>query len=323
MAASEFALIDRYFAQQPWRRDVELGVGDDCALLRVPPGMNLAISMDTMVAGVHFPVDTPAFDIGYKLVAVNLSDLAAMGAEPAWATLAMTLPTADDTWLSQFCHGLHALSNEFGVQIVGGDTTHGPLTLTLQIHGFVPEGQALRRNGALPGDLIYVTGNLGDGALGLHCLLEGCSLPAQHRNYAISRLNRPTPRLAIGQAIRPFASSAIDISDGLVSDLGHILSASQVGADVVLARLPLSTAMKSALNMGAGMDLALAGGDDYELCFTCPLARRAELESAVAGIDCPISCIGEITAMAGLRLVDAQGNSSKPLVKGYEHFSTN
>lgn len=322
MALSEFALIARYFAAQPARDDVILGVGDDCALLSVPPGMQLAVSIDTMVAGVHFPLETHPTDIGHKLMAVNLSDLAAMGAQPAWATLALTLPSSDADWLEAFCTGLYGLAAHYQVQIVGGDTTHGPLALSLQIHGFVPAGQALRRSGARVGDLILLTGPLGEAAIGLDCLIHGLSLPEPLRTQAITRLNRPAPRVAAGLALQGLANSAIDISDGLIADLGHILNASGVGAVVELDCLPRTEVLTAALAAGATLDRLLSGGDDYELCFTCAADQLAAVTDALAkaGVDC--HPIGHIVPTPGLQLLQSDGTVYRAAQSGYDHFAT-
>lgn len=321
MSLSEFSLITRYFIRQMNRPDVLLGVGDDCALLNVPEGMSLAVSMDTLVAGVHFPLQTSSYDIGHKLVAVNLSDLAAMGAQPAWLTLALTLPESDEVWLEGFCRGLFALAEHYQMSLIGGDTTHGPLTLTLQAHGFVPYGQALRRDGARPGDLIYVTGTLGDGGLGLRCVQSTVMLTEHHRQYAIDRLNRPSPRVEAGLALRGLASSAIDISDGLLADLGHILTRSRAGASLEIAKLPLSPAYLSAYDQIGGVEMALTAGDDYELCFTVSSNQALQAENALREIGCRFSCIGVIRAEPGLRCFRADGSEYVPVKKGYDHFA--
>jgi thiamine-monophosphate kinase len=300
----EFGLIARYFAAGfPARRDVRLGVGDDAALCLPPPGMELAIAIDTLVAGVHFPLSTAPADIGYKALAVNLSDLAAMAAEPAWFTLALTCPQADPAWLAEFSHGLRQAAELGGVALIGGDTTRGPLSVTVQITGFAPPGQALRRNGARPGDGIYVTGTLGDAGLALRGVLAGTPVAPE----LLQRLNRPTPRIQEALALRGIATSAIDISDGLLADLGHILEASGVGANVRLAQIPLSPVMREA----GAWELALSAGDDYELCFTAP--DHAAL---------PANCtrIGVIDAAAGLRCFTASGGLWQPETAGYQHF---
>ncbi len=316
MALGEFDLIARYFSDLGQAPGVVLGVGDDCALLEVPTGQQLAVSLDTLVEGVHFPADADPEAVGWRALAVNLSDLAAMGATPAWLTLGLTLPEADPEWLEGFSRGLAELARHAGVQLVGGDTTRGPRCLSLQVHGWVPAGQALRRDGARPGDLIYVTGTLGDSAAGL----------AQWQNqrpdpdpWLAQRFMRPEPRLAWGQRLRGLASAAIDLSDGLVSDLGHILQRSGVAARVERERLPLSRPLREAVAYEQALTWALSGGEDFELCFTLPPERRKALEALgkLDGVGC--TCIGVIDAGDGLRVLDAAGAPCETLA-GYRHF---
>lgn len=317
MPLSEFQLIDRFFARQPvGRPDVILPIGDDCALLRLPEGMDLAVTMDTMVEGRHFPAGSSARAIGHKLMAVNLSDLAAMGAEPAWATLSLSLPSADEAWLAEFAAGLFGLAKRHGVQLVGGDTVRGPLVLTLQAHGFTPRGGALRRDAARPGDLVCVTGTLGDAGAGLRIALGQLAAPAETARLLRERLDFPEPRIAEGLALRPFAGAAIDISDGLVADLGHILEKSGVGATVEIEKIPLSEPLRGLLPEAEALRLALAAGDDYELCFTLPPERRDRLEA----LPFRATVIGTIEAAEGLRLVAA----GRPLSldrRGFDHFA--
>ena len=322
MPASEFSLIDRYFAAHSLRRpDVALGIGDDCAVLIPPPNQQLVVTMDTLVAGVHFFVDADPEGLGHKALAVNLSDLAAMGATPAWATLALTLPKADEDWLGRFCRGLFALADRYGVQLVGGDTTHGPvITVTIQAHGFVPPGLALRRDGARPGDEIYVTGAPGDAGLALAAAYGKATVAPEYRAYIQQRLDRPEPRLAEGMALRGVASAAIDVSDGLAQDLGHILERSGVGARLEVERLPLSPALIISLGRDAAIVTALTGGDDYELCFTAPPGRAAQLETVAASWECRCARIGVITAEPGLQLVRADGSAFHLERLGYDHF---
>ncbi|MCC6301554.1 MAG: thiamine-phosphate kinase [Gammaproteobacteria bacterium] len=337
MSSPEFDLIARHFAPPgaAGRGDVVLGIGDDAALLRPPSGMELVATLDTLVAGVHFPLDTDAESIGHKALAVNLSDLAAMGAEPAWALLALTLPEADERWLADFAHGFFALARGYGVALVGGDTTRGPLSVSVQVQGFVPPGAAFRRDGARPGDLIYVTGTLGDAGLALR-LREASAIGAPGaRAFLRLRLDRPQPRVQEALRLRGLARSAIDVSDGLLADLGHILRASGVGATLELARLPLSPAFRAclaAVEAGghpalrsfrpglAWADLALASGDDYELCFTVDPAHRPRLE-ALAADGLPCTCIGTVDAEAGLRCRLADGTPYLPSRRGYDHFA--
>jgi thiamine-monophosphate kinase len=336
MSASEFELIRRYFAQSgAGRADILLGIGDDAAVLRPPPDMEQVAAIDTLVAGVHFPPDTDAESIGHKALAVNLSDIAAMGAEPAWAMLALTLPQADERWLEGFARGFFALARAHNVALIGGDTTRGPLTVSVQIQGFVPPGAAFLRGGARPGDLIYVTGTLGDAGLAL--LLEreeGIGRP-DARAYLRRRLDRPQPRVQEALRLRGVAHAAIDVSDGLLADLGHILEASGVGAMLDLAQLPLSPAFNSCLDAMsvaahpalqkfapglAWADLALGSGDDYELCFTVAHVHRPRMEAlAAAGMAC--TCIGAIEVERGLRCRLEDGTSYQPPLRGYDHFA--
>lgn len=317
---SEFDLIAQYFARQPVQRaDVALGIGDDAAVLNVPAGQQLVVSTDMLVSGVHFPEGTDALLIGHKALAVNLSDLAAMGATPAWFTLNLSLPEADPRWLEGFCGGLFALMREHGIALVGGDTTRGPLTIGIQIMGLVPEGQALQRTGAQPGDRIYVTGFLGDAALGLRLLQQQLTLPQEFHADVLQSLHRPVARVRAGLGLRGLASACIDISDGLSADLGHILRASQVGARIELKRLPLSLAYNAAFNQ-VSWEPALSGGDDYELCFTIPPEREAAFRNAATHFGVSCSYIGEIEAEAGLRILNEGGQFYQAQRSGYDHF---
>ncbi|MFC1748765.1 thiamine-phosphate kinase [Pseudomonadota bacterium] len=320
MALSEFSLIQRYFSQGTAQRaDVRLGVGDDAAILLPPADHELVMSLDTLVSGVHFPVDTTPADIAYKALAVNLSDMAAMGATPAWMMLGLTLPEVNDVWLQQFTDGMRQLANEHNVALIGGDTTRGPLTVSVQINGFVPTGQALRRQGAAPGDRVYVTGQLGDAGIGLQLALNNCTfdLDSVESEYHLQRLHRPTARVAAGTALRGLASSCIDISDGLFADLGHILESSGVGASLNIDQLPASKAVKQ---IDEWWRLSLTAGDDYELCFTVPEALVAEVEQQLIKLACPCTCIGIIEAEPGIRMNDQGRPVSIEQLKGYQHF---
>lgn len=324
MALSEFDLIRRYFSQggplNQHRSDVELGIGDDAAIVNVPAGQSLVMSLDTLVSGVHFPEDTPAEDIAYKALAVNLSDMAAMAAEPNWLMLGLTLPQADADWLEGFSRGLAQLANQYGLALIGGDTTHGHLTISVQINGLVPQGQALQRSGAQSGDLIYVSGQLGDAGLGLKLALGqlDMDLSPQRRQYFLQRLNRPTPRLEIGLALRGLANSAIDVSDGLLADLGHILKASAVGASIDIESLPIADELRGLSEQW--WQLPLTAGDDYELCFTLPAEKQAEFEQRLQGLDCVCQCIGQINAEPGLNLLLDGSKIDAENMKGYLHF---
>ncbi|MBK4714588.1 MULTISPECIES: thiamine-phosphate kinase [Tenebrionibacter/Tenebrionicola group] len=322
MPNGEFSLISRYFDRFPnARRDVVTGIGDDCALLAVPDKQWLAISTDTLVSGIHFLADIDPRDLACKALAVNLSDLAAMGADPAWLTLSLTLPEVNESWLEAFSDSLFERLSYYDMQLIGGDTTRGPLSMTLGIHGFVPVGRALRRSGAQPGDWIYVTGTLGDSAAGLAILqqkLQVCD--SRQAEYLISRHLHPTPRILQGQALRGLASSAIDLSDGLASDLGHILKASGCGARIELSRLPLSGTLTACVSHEQALNWALAGGEDYELCFTVPERNRGALDVALGNLGVDWRCIGRITAAGGLNY----SMDDKPVtveLKGYDHFT--
>ena len=318
MPESEFSIIDHYFRRSgAERKDVVLGIGDDAALLRVPEGQELVVTVDTLVAGVHFPADTPPAAIGHKALAVNLSDLAAMGATPAWVTLALTLPAADHDWLEAFAAGFFALAMTHEVQLVGGDTTRGPLSITVQAMGLVPAGRALRRAGAREGDAILVTGCLGDAALALQ---QGAAAITELR----TRLDMPQPRVAAGQALRELASSAIDLSDGLLADLGHITRASAVGAELWVDALPRSEAFRQVAEPGSQdwQELPLSGGDDYELCVTLPPERIAGARARLAELDLPLTQVGWIRAGQGIRCRHEDGREYQPTSKGYDHFTT-
>lgn len=309
----EFELIQRYFlplAGHPRSRSLILGPGDDCAIQRVPAGRELVFSVDTLVEGVHFPENYRPDFLGWRALAVATSDLAAMGADPECFTLALTLPFADERWLAGFAEGLRRASMEFGIALAGGDTTSGPLTLTIQVHGTVEQGGAIRRSGARPGDLIAVSGTLGDAGAALDYLNE--TSPSPDVAAVLDRYHSPQPRLALGQAVRGIASAAVDISDGLLADLGHILQASEVGARIDSARLPLSLPLKR-LKGDSAFGLALRAGDDYELCLTVPAERWAQIPEEVRK---QLSVIGVIEASPGLivdgKLCDADD--------GFDHF---
>ncbi len=310
----EFDLIERYF-KRPARRAV-LGVGDDCALLQPSAGMQLAISSDMLVEGRHFFPDVDPAALGHKALAVNLSDLAACGATPIAFTLALALPRIDEAWLQGFSSGLFALADAHGCELVGGDTTQGPLNICITVFGEVPVGQALLRSGAKPGDDIWVSGSLGDARLALEALRGKLTLPADVLAAARLRLERPEPRVALGQALRGIATAAIDISDGLIGDLGHILKASGVGARLDTdAALPLMRAADKRL------DYVLSGGDDYELAFTAPPSARQAVQAAAAQTGTTVTRTGHIELQPGLRLADAQGRPVAGDFRSFDHFA--
>lgn len=321
----EFRLIDRIreLTAQP-RDDVTLGIGDDGAVLAMPAGQELVMAIDTMVEGTHFLPGTAPVDLGWKSLAVNLSDLAAMGAEPAWAMLALTLPRADANFVEGFAEGFAQLAGQYRLALVGGDTTGGPLCLSVAVHGFVPPGQALTRSGAGVGDEILVTGTLGDAVAGLFALRDPPHDEAPHaalRQSLIERLTRPEPRVAAGIALRGLATACVDISDGLLADLGHICEGSGVGAELEAAQLPRSPALRELHGEDESLQLALSGGDNYELCFTVPPERVAQVQSALADVGCPVTRIGCIVAGDGVRVRAADGGWLAITMKGWEHFA--
>ena len=321
----EFDLIARYFTR-PVRRAV-LGVGDDCALLAPTPGMQLAVSSDMLVEGRHFFAGTDARRLGHKALAVNLSDLAACGARPLAFTLALALPAVDAAWLQGFSAGLLALADAHGCELIGGDTTQGPLNICITVFGEVPAGQALLRSGARAGDDLYVSGTLGDARLALEALQGHTTLAPGVLATARQRLEAPTPRVAQGQALRGVASSALDVSDGLLGDLGHILRASGVGAEIdadetskLIAARALFTGATARFDIELLRQCTLAGGDDYELAFTAPPALREAVAGAAATAATPVARIGRISAEPGLRLADAQGRPLAGRYASFDHF---
>ncbi len=320
MPLSEFDLIREYFSKSSNRDDVILGVGDDCALLLPPAGMELAITTDTLVKGVHFSRGDDPESLGYKSLAVNLSDLAAMGADPAWVTLALTLPNSDSEWLKAFSRGFLSLATKHNVSLIGGDTTRGPLSISVTAHGFVKPGSAIRRSGAKAGDKIYVTGTLGDAGLALLARQGKCSIETGLAAIE-KRLDRPQPRLEVGCAVRDIASAAIDISDGLISDLGHICEKSNVGARVFLQQIPISNQINAYLRQDGNWATVIAAGDDYELCITIPQQNELQLEQIKADLDCDLVMIGEIVSGSGVTCVQADGTVLEDTNSGYQHFT--
>jgi thiamine-monophosphate kinase len=324
----EFDLIARYFTR-PARPDgaVALGVGDDCALLSPKPGMRLAISSDMLVEGRHFFADVDPESLGHKALAVNLSDLAACGARPLAFTLALALPGIDEPWLAGFSRGLFALADLHGCELIGGDTTQGPLNICITVFGEVPAGQALLRSGARPGDDIYVSGTLGEARMALEALLGHIAIAPELLARLRLRLERPTPRVSLGQALRGIASSAMDVSDGLIGDISHILKASGVGATIHTAETT-SLIAASALPVSAGATFdneflrqcSLGGGDDYELVFTASAAHRRAVADAARATSTPVTRIGVVDAATGLRLVDGAGRAMPTHYASFDHF---
>ena len=327
----EFDLIERYF-KAPARAmrasdSVSLGIGDDCALLQPTAGMQLAISSDMLVEGRHFFADVDPYKLGHKALAVNLSDLAACGAKPLAFTLALSLPKADEAWLASFSRGLLALAAEHDCALIGGDTTQGPLNICITVFGEVPKQQALLRSGAQVGDDIYVSGTLGDARLALEAMRDNVALPSEAFIAAKARLETPTPRVALGRALRGIASSAIDVSDGLLGDLGHILQQSHVGAVIdtsvamhLIAVQAINTLANPQFTPQKRLQYVLSGGDDYELAFTAPVAQRDAVHAASAKTATLVTRIGQIEAELGLRLTDAQGQTEPNNYGSFDHF---
>ena len=319
----EFELIRRFFVRSDAaRRDprVLLGIGDDAALLELPRGMDLAVSVDTIVAGRHFPEAADARSIGHRALAVNLSDMAAMGAMPAWATLALTMPSADSDWLEKFAAGFWRLADAHSVALVGGDTTRGPLTVSVQILGSVPHGSALRRSGGKAGDILAVSGTLGDAAAGLafRQAPPATKLPPE-AEALIQRFDYPAPRVQLGQAARGIATAAMDLSDGLIGDLPKLAQASGLAAHVCIEALPLSLELRKSVSLSRARDWALAGGDDYELLFAVSANRFSELKAAANQLNLTLTPIGELHAGAGVTW-SLNGEDFAPRLSGYEHF---
>ena len=312
----EFDLIARIRQRVGTRSDVVLGIGDDAALLQPPAGMQLVVAMDTLNAGVHFPPETAPADIGWKALAVNLSDLAAMGATPAWCTLSLSLPASNEAFIDGFLDGFLQLATRHDVALVGGDTTRGSLSVCVTVHGFIEPGIALRRDGAQIGDEVWVSGTLGDAAAALRHWQSGEAMTPSLR----ARLDRPTPRVELGRALRGIATSCIDISDGLLADLGHVCAASGVGAEVDVASLPASEALRGSLTPDVLRRVQASGGDDYELCFTAPPSRREHVRQA-AGVDVTVTCIGLIRPGGRIVALSADGTAWDPGSAGYTHFS--
>jgi thiamine-monophosphate kinase len=320
---NEFELIGRHFMRAPRHADVKLGVGDDAAIVAPAPGVEYAVSVDMLVEGRHFAAGANPEDLGHQALAVNLSDMAAMGATPRFVLLAGALPVADDAWLSAFMRGFDALAARYDVELIGGDTTRGPLNLCVTIIGEVPAGQAITRAGAVPGETIYVSGCLGDAALALAMREGRVRADTPMPDELAQRLARPEPRVALGIALRGIASSALDLSDGLVGDLAHILDASRVGAIVDIAHVPSSDALRTLLD-GPQREHALAGllagGDDYELCFTAPASMRRQVDAIAQSLALPISAIGTIIATPGLVVRDERGTPMPALPHAFDHF---
>lgn len=322
-AIKEFELIRQFFQREQAEQTqtgVVLGIGDDCALLQMPEGKQLAASIDTLVAGVHFPAHASAEDIAERALRTNLSDLAAMGAEPLWFTLALTLPDVNEEWLRGFSRGLFRAANEHGCALVGGDTTSGPLSLTLQVMGAVEPHLVLRRDGASPGDFVLVTHYVGDGAAALAVIEDRLNLGDTFDEYLRARFYRPQPRFAEAKLIRGLASAALDISDGLVADLGHLCRASDLGAVIDVERLPLSAALLAVNDIDQARRWALSGGDDYELCFTVPAEHMPDIAMLIAEGKLHATVVGELYPGSGV-VCELDGENFALTHSGYQHFA--
>jgi thiamine-monophosphate kinase len=322
VALSETTLIERFFrACGTLRADVKAGVGDDAALLAFPADKELVVTTDTLVAGVHFPHGSPPASIGHRALAASLSDVAAMGARPAWALLALTLPEADEAWLAEFAAGFGALARDHKVALVGGDTTQGPLCVTVQVLGLIRPGTALRRSGGHPGDALFVSGTPGDAAAGLALEQGRLQVAAQARDYLRDRFLLPSPRLALGERLRDYASACIDVSDGLMGDAGKLARASGAGLQLDFGALPVSESLLSAVGEEAARKLALTGGDDYELCFSVPAEHLERLEVDLPRQRWGYTRIGSLTDSAAGTVLTRAGTVMEFSHSGYEHFS--
>ncbi|HRE13820.1 MAG TPA: thiamine-phosphate kinase [Usitatibacteraceae bacterium] len=319
-SSPEFELIARYFTRPA--QNAVLGVGDDCALVDVSNGMDLAVSTDTMVSGTHFFPDVDPENLGHKALAVNLSDMAAMGAMPYWATLALTLPSVNHEWLERFAKGFFDLAEEFDVSLIGGDTTRGHLSMTVTIMGEVPAGAALRRSGARADHDVWVSGWLGDAALAMAHRHGRLVLEAADYYEAVMRLYEPTPRVNLGQGLRGLATAAIDVSDGLLGDLGHICKLSKVAAEVELDSIPVSAIGAKHRGTKEGLTAIVAGGDDYELCFTAPPNARESIEEMGEMLGVPVTRIGRILKGSGVKLLDESGKAVPTDGRGFDNFAS-
>lgn len=322
---SEFDIIRQYFnaSSRAPRKDVALAIGDDCAITEIKANQRLAITTDTLVEGIHFFADISAADLAYKAVAVNLSDLASMGAEPAWVSLALTLPMVNHDWLKTFSASFFEVLDHYNVDLIGGDTTRGPLAITITAHGLLPRDKALCRHSAEKGDWIYITGRLGDSAAGLRLLQQPVATLNEAEAYLVQRHLRPTPRVLFGQTIASYASAAIDISDGLLVDLSHILTRSDVSASLKLENLPLSPQLIETVGLEQAELLALTGGEDYEICFTVADKHYSKLERALKHIGVNYTCIGQIRNKKAGKQISLKRHGEKvalPVYQGFDHF---
>ena len=318
---NEFEIIEHYFRDLTGvDSGVVCGIGDDAAIVAIPAGRELAVSVDTMVSGVHFLADVDPCALGYKALAVNLSDLAAMGAQPAWATLALTMPQHDAAWLAGFTSGFAELARRYRVSLIGGDLTNGPLSISVQVMGLIEPGLALTRNGARVGDDVYVSGYPGEAGYGLSILTGPHGKERARAGHCLERLLKPAPRVELGRMLRGIAHSAIDVSDGLAADLGHILTASAAGAVIELERIPVRPPLSGMKENGSIWNFILSSGDDYELCFTVPEARHERMQGITNSLDFPVTRIGKIVAGSGIRFMQADGSEYRLPKSGFMHF---
>lgn len=321
MVLSEFELINKYFKNLTENDpSVQCGIGDDAAIIRIPDDMEVLFSIDTLLEGSHFPVGIEPSNIAYKALAVNLSDIAAMGAEPKWVLLSISIPENDEAWLKKFVVGFSELAKQHSISLVGGDMSRGPLSITVQIQGLAPIGTALRRDGAQQNDLIYVTGTLGDAGVGLDIMKEKLSFEEKYERFFLNFLNRPEISIDAGLQLRNIANSAIDISDGLIADLGHILRASHVGAEIEMDKIPLSEAMQKCIDKITAWNYALTSGDDYKLCFTASEEKHDLIIDIFKKINVPVKYIGKITEKCKLYFKDSEGNYFEPSGNAFQHF---
>jgi thiamine-monophosphate kinase len=321
---AEFSIIEEFcHGIGPSHANTKLSVGDDAAIISIPQGMELAVSVDTMIADVHFYADAAPESIAHKIMAVNLSDMAAMGAIPKWATLTLSIPSVDYVWLKAFSDSLKSIAHEYNVQVIGGDTTQGPLNLSINIMGLLPKGKALCRHGAKSGDDVYVSHYLGDAALGLLSLQDKLKINDKHHQSLILALEQPEPRVELGQKLLSIATSCLDLSDGLIGDLAHICERSDVSINIDLESIPLSQAYKEYIKLGGDLSLALNGGDDYELAFTAHVDSREQLSELSKELGIRLSRIGRVVPNLGSKVVLLQHGKAFELLspKSFEHFS--
>lgn len=317
----EFDIIDTFFRKGGHKRkDVQLGIGDDSAIVSIPVGQFLAVTTDTLVSDVHFLANTAPADVAHKALAANLSDLAAMGAEPAWISLSLSMPEADLDWLNEFSNALCQLTEYYSIQLIGGDTVQGPLAVTITAQGFIPEKNAITRAGAKPGDWIFVTGTLGDAGVGLDIAKKQIAIPDPDNAYFLGRHNRPTPRVLAGTLLRRKANACIDLSDGLISDVKHIIEASDCGATIQVDKLPLSSAMKNNVSADSAFKYALSAGDDYELLFTVSEEHRGNLQVALANANVQVTCIGQMNGNSNNLTLKFEKEEYPFDASGHEHF---